>query len=660
MFVHGALCVSYSGQCFSSEAWGGRSANRGQCAQACRLPYDLIVDDAQLKPLGDARYLLSPGDLYALRQMPEIVQTSACHALKIEGRYKDADYVALTTAAYRQAVDEAWAGLPLSITPQSELQLEQVYSRGLGAHFVTGTNHQTVVNGRSPRHRGVLMGKVSGAGRPRLDHAGAWPPRLRRSSRATAWSSTRRTGAARKSGGGRARLSRDGAARRKLEVTFGNGANQLQPHPPRRPALALARPRPGQGGAPLYSTPPAPVHRQPLRVHVTAVEGAAAGDNVDAGRTASAPGHVVREPLDAATAARRRRRLPAPSSWGGWAARPMSWANLTAEVRDSPLRPASLLNQLRRQAVTQFQAQQEARARRRTRTAGGACEMKPVAAVRITNYAPEEKTPQVRQPPISNPRNLAIPQLPQSPPPRPHARPAQRRPRPAARQHHAGLPGFVRLRPAVEQVQAAGIEARVASPRMLKPDEQRIVNFLLRLECAILVRSGGLLNALQGQSAQPLHGDFSLNAANELSATPFLTWGWRDWTHARPERGADCGLGSGRWPRPPGSDRLPPPARLPHRALRLLPLSCPRAPATKIAAPVRNAQGGAARCTRPFPSRDGRRGLPQHRLWRRGAGGQRHLDAWRGGHPPLPAGVCPRKRRTGRQVILRSEKGCIR
>ncbi|HMN30913.1 MAG TPA: peptidase U32 family protein, partial [Caldilineaceae bacterium] len=65
MFVHGALCVSYSGQCFSSEAWGGRSANRGQCAQACRLPYELLVDEV-VRPLGDARYLLSPGDLYAL------------------------------------------------------------------------------------------------------------------------------------------------------------------------------------------------------------------------------------------------------------------------------------------------------------------------------------------------------------------------------------------------------------------------------------------------------------------------------------------------------------------------------------------------------------------------------------------------------------------
>jgi len=82
MFVHGALCVAYSGQCFSSEAWGGRSANRGQCAQACRLPYDLIVD-GDPEPLADARYLLSPGDLYTLRNVPEIV-AAGVGALKIE------------------------------------------------------------------------------------------------------------------------------------------------------------------------------------------------------------------------------------------------------------------------------------------------------------------------------------------------------------------------------------------------------------------------------------------------------------------------------------------------------------------------------------------------------------------------------------------------
>src|SRR5579863_8672917 len=160
IFVHGALCVAYSGQCFSSEAWGGRSANRGQCAQACRLPYEMIVD-GRLKPLADARYLLSPGDLYALEQIPEIVGMGIA-ALKIEGRYKDADYVALTTRAYRQAVDAAWAGLPAPAGAAQKLQLEQVYSRGLGPWFLAGTNHQAVVEGRAPRHRGLRMARVAG------------------------------------------------------------------------------------------------------------------------------------------------------------------------------------------------------------------------------------------------------------------------------------------------------------------------------------------------------------------------------------------------------------------------------------------------------------------------------------------------------------------
>jgi len=104
-------------------------------------------------------YLLSPGDLYALRQIPEIVQIGIS-ALKIEGRYKDSDYVALTTRAYRQAVDEAWAAKAEARTarpvdPATELQLQQVYSRGLGPHFISGTNHQTVVNGpRAAASRG--------------------------------------------------------------------------------------------------------------------------------------------------------------------------------------------------------------------------------------------------------------------------------------------------------------------------------------------------------------------------------------------------------------------------------------------------------------------------------------------------------------------------
>src|SRR6185437_10932387 len=97
---------------------------------------------------------------FALHQVPEIVEIGVS-ALKIEGRYKDSDYVALTTRAYRQAVDDAWAGMAPRIDRAADLQLEQVYSRGSGAHFLTGTDHQAVVRGRAPRHRGVLMGRVA-------------------------------------------------------------------------------------------------------------------------------------------------------------------------------------------------------------------------------------------------------------------------------------------------------------------------------------------------------------------------------------------------------------------------------------------------------------------------------------------------------------------
>src|SRR5206468_1724834 len=74
VFVHGALCVAYSGQCLTSEALGGRSANRGECAQACRMPYELI-SDGKLVPLGDKRYLLSPQDLAGLELLPELVRS---------------------------------------------------------------------------------------------------------------------------------------------------------------------------------------------------------------------------------------------------------------------------------------------------------------------------------------------------------------------------------------------------------------------------------------------------------------------------------------------------------------------------------------------------------------------------------------------------------
>ena len=103
VFIHGALCVAWSGQCLTSEAWGGRSANRGQCAQSCRMPYDLVLDGA-VRELGDVAYLLSPKDLAGLRAVGELVDVGV-HGLKIEGRQKGAAYVATATAMYRHWVD---------------------------------------------------------------------------------------------------------------------------------------------------------------------------------------------------------------------------------------------------------------------------------------------------------------------------------------------------------------------------------------------------------------------------------------------------------------------------------------------------------------------------------------------------------------------------
>ena len=110
VFVHGALCVAYSGQCLTSEALGGRSANRGECAQACRMPYE-IVCDGQDVDLGKTQYLLSPQDLAAYDLIPRLIELGVA-SLKIEGRLKAPEYVANITRHYRQAIDAAWAGRP--------------------------------------------------------------------------------------------------------------------------------------------------------------------------------------------------------------------------------------------------------------------------------------------------------------------------------------------------------------------------------------------------------------------------------------------------------------------------------------------------------------------------------------------------------------------
>ena len=162
VFVHGALCVAYSGQCLTSESLGKRSANRGECAQACRMPYEMIVD-GQLRDLGDKRYLLSPQDLAAVEEIPELLDLGVV-SFKIEGRLKAPEYVAAVTRVYRKAIDAALEGRPAPSDPKDRYQLEMTFSRGLFSGWLHGVNHQRLVSARFGKKRGPLAGKIARVG----------------------------------------------------------------------------------------------------------------------------------------------------------------------------------------------------------------------------------------------------------------------------------------------------------------------------------------------------------------------------------------------------------------------------------------------------------------------------------------------------------------
>ena len=169
VFVHGALCVAYSGQCLTSESLGQRSANRGECAQACRMPYELIVDGTA-RDLGDKRYLLSPQDLAAAEEIPALLKRGVI-SFKIEGRLKSPEYVAAVCQVYRKALDaamvvvggQAEAGHKMSAAER--YQLEMTFSRGLFSGWMHGVDHQHLVSARFGKKRGPFVGRIDNIGR---------------------------------------------------------------------------------------------------------------------------------------------------------------------------------------------------------------------------------------------------------------------------------------------------------------------------------------------------------------------------------------------------------------------------------------------------------------------------------------------------------------
>ena len=159
VFAHGALCVCYSGQCFMSSMIGGRSANRGMCAQACRLPYELQNKALQKSLPSPGDHLLSPQDLCTVDRVDDLVAAGVA-SLKIEGRMKSPEYVFAVTSVYRKALDAALAKENAAITDADRDRLADAFSRGFTTAYLDGKRGNDIMSYQRPNNRGLFLGRV--------------------------------------------------------------------------------------------------------------------------------------------------------------------------------------------------------------------------------------------------------------------------------------------------------------------------------------------------------------------------------------------------------------------------------------------------------------------------------------------------------------------
>ena len=158
-FIHGALCISYSGQCYMSGMISERSANRGSCAQSCRKDY--VLKDAATDAVLDTGYLISARDLGAYASLPEIAQAGV-GCLKIEGRKKKPEYVATVTRNYRTTLERLAAGDDATLPDENVNELVQIFSRGFTPGMYTGRAGREYITRSHPDNRGLEIGKVEG------------------------------------------------------------------------------------------------------------------------------------------------------------------------------------------------------------------------------------------------------------------------------------------------------------------------------------------------------------------------------------------------------------------------------------------------------------------------------------------------------------------
>ena len=157
VFIHGALCISYSGQCLLSSMIGGRSGNRGRCAQACRLPYELLENDKSI----DKGYLLSPRDLCSINYLKDLIDAGVT-SFKIEGRMKKPEYVSVVTSVYRKYIDKILNdSIQEKLSDSDYNDLMQVFNRGgfSSGHLNSTSNHDLVFKEKQ-NNMGIYLGRI--------------------------------------------------------------------------------------------------------------------------------------------------------------------------------------------------------------------------------------------------------------------------------------------------------------------------------------------------------------------------------------------------------------------------------------------------------------------------------------------------------------------
>lgn len=501
VFIHGALCVAYSGQCLTSESLGGRSANRGQCAQACRLPYELIVD-GQPRDLGDVRYLVSPQDLAAFDLVDRLVKLGVV-SFKIEGRLKHAPYVAATSQTYRAAIDAALTGQAYQISPQQRGDLEQVFSRGLSNGFLDGVNHQALVPGRFPKSRGRRVGVVVQAtprglvvesdtdvelkpgdgivfdeGRPDTDEAGGRVYGIRPISQNHA----------------RGRANVPGARTRRFVVELGR--NDIRPA-----SIAV--------GAIVWKTDDPDVrkrleqsfakdriiHRTPIDMMASATTGEPFVLRISDGERAIEV--TSQEPLQAADKYPATERL-LREQLSMLATTPFSLRDFSCAISGDPITPKSMLADVRRRAVEMLIER-----RRRSHAVQADRAQLPHSLPAPATELPAPQLVVVARTVEQVQALLALPELP--------------------RTIYCDFEDVRRYKIAIDLCRASGVTCAVATMRIVKPGEEGWLKQILDTQPdQILVRNLGSIEYYKEHAPElPLVGDYSLNVANPLTADVF-------------------------------------------------------------------------------------------------------------------------------------------